>query len=101
MKTILAIMLVLMTTPVVAQMRTVYDPSTGSYYQVSQQGNATQIVGSNPYTGQVWTQTVQPDGNQNGINSRGSGWSYNNGSGFSQGSDSRVCFGSGTQRRCN
>lgn len=101
MKTILAIIIfVPVSSPVMAQMRTVYDPSTGNYYQVSQQGNATQIVGSNPYTGQVWTQTVQPEGNQTGINAQGNGWSYDNGSGFYQG-DGRVCFGFGAQRRCN
>lgn len=73
------------TSPVVAQ---TYQPSYGSTYD-QQSGNTytwsrdstgnTNLNGYNLSTGSMWRQTIQPNGNQSGLDSNGNYWNYNAG----------------------
>jgi hypothetical protein len=78
-----------------------FDPYTGDTYQWSQTPNgSTNVYGSNPFTGSHWNQTIEPNGNQRGIDSQGNTWQYNQQSGSYWNSNGHGCIGHGSARTC-
>lgn len=70
-------LLMVLSLPASAQ-QYVRDPSTGNTYQVYHSditGNTT-IFGNNQSNGTRWSQTVERDGDQRGINAQGQMWQY-------------------------
>jgi hypothetical protein len=79
-----------------------YDWQSGnSYNWNTTPGGDTYVHGYNLNTGSMWNQTIRPNGDQNGFDSRGNYWNYNAGTGSYFNSDGTTCFGRGAFRTCN
>lgn len=78
-----------------------YDWRSGNMYTtIPQYGGGAQIYGNNVNTGAVWSQRVEPNGNQSGMDSRGNVWNYNAQSGAYMNSNGHGCMGQGYARTC-
>lgn len=92
--------------PVPAQ---TYQPDSGSTYDW-RSGNryswrrnsdgSTTLRGFNAETGSTWRQTIEPNGDQRGVDSRGNYWRYNDRTGYYWNSDGTICTGRGAARTC-
>jgi hypothetical protein len=92
----------LLASPVFAQSGSSYDSRGGGLYNGSRNADgSTTIKGSNYGTGTQWNQTITPSGDQQGTDSRGSRWNYNNSSGRYWDTDGKSCWGKGLYRQCN
>jgi hypothetical protein len=50
----------------------------------------------------MWNQTIQPNGDQRGMDSNGNYWNYNAGTGnYINYGTGEMCFGRGAGRFCN
>jgi hypothetical protein len=89
-------------TPAFAQSGSSYDWRSGNQYNSNRNvdGSAT-IRGSNFGTGTQWNQTIMPNGDQRGTDSRGNYWNYKNSSGYYWNTDGATCWGKGLYRQCN
>jgi hypothetical protein len=91
-------------TPAFAQSGSSYDWRSGNQYNSNANrnvdGSAT-IRGSNFGTGTQWNQTIMPNGDQRGTDSRGNHWNYKNSSGYYWNTDGATCWGKGLYRQCN
>lgn len=78
-----------------------YDARTGSSYNTTHDADGSaHVQGYNSHTGSTWSQTVEPNGDQSGTDSRGNSWRYNEQSGGYQNSDGHGCAGHGYGRTC-
>jgi hypothetical protein len=62
---------------------------------------STNVGGFNPSSGSQWNTTIQPNGDQRGMNSKGNLWQYNQSTGSYLNSNGTVCVGKGAARVCN
>ena len=99
----LALALLFIAAPAVAQNSgSTYDWRTGNSYQWSHNSDgSTRVNGSNGRNGTMWNQTIQPNGDQRGVDSRGNSWQYNNSSGNYSNGNGKMCTGKGAYRICN
>jgi hypothetical protein len=95
-----ATLVVFLPTAAFAQFGTTYDPYSGNIYNYNHGIGGTNVYGTNPRTGSMWQSTIEPNGNQHGINSHGNLWNYNAGSGSYMNSNGHGCIGSGYARSC-
>ncbi len=92
----------LLATPAVAQSGSYYDWRSGNRYNWNHNfDGSTDVRGSNVNNGSQWRQTIMPNGDQRGIDSRGNSWRYNNSTGSYWNSDGTMCWGKGQFRQCN
>ena len=79
-----------------------YDWRTGNSYNIRRDslGN-THIRGFNTRTGSMWNQSIDSQGNQRGMDSKGNMWNYNRRSGTYWNTDGTFCTGKGAYRICN
>jgi hypothetical protein len=100
-----AVSLVLVTTaPAVAQWSSgsTYDAQSGNRYNWNRNfDGSTNVRGFNTNTGSMWNTTIQPNGDQRGLDSQGNSWQYNNRSGTYLNTDGTMCVGKGLARICN
>lgn len=81
--------------------RSTYDWQSGNMYTtIPQYGGGAQIYGNNLNTGSFWSQRVEPNGNQSGVDSHGNVWNYNAQSGAYTNSNGHGCIGEGYARTC-
>lgn len=87
-----------------AQSSSTYDWQTGNMYQTytNPYSGQTQVHGSNTNTGSQWNTTIEPNGNQHGMDSHNNAWNYdaNTGNYINYGTG-KMCFGQGANRICN
>jgi len=89
-------------TPAFAQSGSNYDWRSGNRYNWNRDlDGSTTIRGSNFGTGTQWNQTIMPNGDQRGTDSRGNSWRYNNSTGSYSNTDGSTCWGKGRFRQCN
>ncbi len=99
---IASLVTLLLAAPAFAQSGSSYDWRTGNqYYWNRNFDGSTSVRGSNFGTGSMWNQTIMPNGDQRGTDSRGNYWQYNNSTGNYWNSDGTMCWGKGQFRQCN
>ena len=96
----IAAIAILTSGPAFGQYGTTYDWRSGNMYSYSHGPGGTNITGMNPSTGSIWHNTIEPNGNQHGIDSHGNLWNYNAGSGSYMNSNGHGCIGTGFARSC-
>ena len=80
---------------------TTYDYNSGNSYTTSQGfGGNTIINGFNSRTGSSWNTTIDANGNQRGMDSKGNTWNYNSTTGTYFNSNGKICTGKGASRIC-
>ncbi|MCR5876959.1 hypothetical protein [Phenylobacterium sp. J367] len=88
--------------PAPAQPKTSYDWQSGNRITATpNQDGSTSIRGSNMNTGAMWRSTIEANGDQRGVDSRGNMWRYNESTGSYMSSDGTTCIGKGALRTCN
>src|SRR5262249_51610446 len=78
-----------------------YDWQSGNSYRWHQNfDGSTTVKGNNFQNGTMWNQTIMPNGDQRGMDSRGNFWRYNNSTGTYWNTDGTMCIGKGAARSC-
>ena len=78
------------------------DPQSGNCYNWYRDSSGnTHVQGHNLNTGSTWNQTIDRQGNQRGMDSRGNPWSYDsNTKTYMNYGTGRTCIGTGYARTC-
>ncbi|WP_018234421.1 hypothetical protein [Thioalkalivibrio thiocyanodenitrificans] len=79
-----------------------YDWRSGNSYSWQRDSTGTtRIQGHNINNGSMWSQSIDRRGNQQGWDSQGNAWSYDNNTGtYINYGTGRICSGSGALRTC-
>src|SRR5262245_50701343 len=96
------VLLALLTSPASAQWGQTprsgsnYDWRNGNMYNWNQTPDgSTNVRGFNTNTGSQWNTTIKPNGDMQGMDSKGNLWQYNQNSGSYLNSNGTVCVGKG------